>query len=119
MDAEFIKLFHLCVKVTREQLGRPLREKNASTFAKVGLAALFAALFLLPVTAIGQTFRGGINGVVTDQSGAVVSEAQVTAVETSTNAFYKTVSSSAGEFAFTDLPLGNYSVTISAIGFST
>jgi hypothetical protein len=107
------------VKVTREQLGRPLREKNASTFAKVGLAALFAALFLLPVTAIGQTFRGGINGVVTDQSGAVVSEAQVTAVETSTNAFYKTVSSSAGEFAFTDLPLGNYSVTISAIGFST
>jgi hypothetical protein len=39
MDAEFIKLFHLCVKVTREQLGRPLREKNASTFAKVGLAS--------------------------------------------------------------------------------
>lgn len=85
-----------------------------------GLAtAVFAALLLLPVTIIGQTFRGGINGVVTDQSGAVVSGAQVTAVETATNAIYKTVSSSAGEFAFADLPLGNYSVTISATGFST
>jgi hypothetical protein len=82
-------------------------------------AAVFAALLLLSVTTIGQTFRGDIHGVVTDPSGAAVSGAQVTAVETATNAFYKTVSSSAGEFAFTDLPLGDYSVTISATGFST
>ncbi len=53
------------------------------------------------------------------QSGAVVPGAQVTAVETATNIPVKTVTSSAGEFAFSNLPLGDYSVTISATGFST
>jgi hypothetical protein len=77
------------------------------------------ALFALPATSVGQTFRGGISGTVTDQSGAVVPGAQVTAVETATNTSYKTISSSAGEFAFTNLALGDYSVTVVATGFST
>ena len=76
-------------------------------------------LFALPATSVGQTFRGGISGTVTDQSGAVVPGAQVTAVETATNTSYKTISSSAGEFAFTNLALGDYSVTVVATGFST
>ncbi len=76
-------------------------------------------LFALPATGFGQTFRGGINGTVTDQSGAVVAGAEVTAVETATSATFKAVSSSAGEFAFTNLALGDYSVTVSAAGFST
>jgi hypothetical protein len=77
-------------------------------------------LFLaLPAPISGQTFRGGISGAVTDQSGAVVPGARVTAVETATAAVYNTVSSSAGEFALTNLPLGDYSVTVSAVGFST
>jgi hypothetical protein len=76
-------------------------------------------LIAWPATAIGQTFRGGISGTVTDQSGAVVPGAQVTAVDTGTNNTYKTVSSTAGEFAFTNLPLGDYSVTIVATGFAT
>jgi hypothetical protein len=78
-----------------------------------------AVLFALPVCSVGQTFRGGISGTVTDQSGAVVPGAQVTAVENATNTAYRSVSSSAGEFAFSNLPLGAYSVTISAVGFST
>src|ERR1039457_6913547 len=77
------------------------------------------ALFALPGTGFGQTFRGGISGTVTDQSGAVVPAAQVTAVETATNTSYKTISSSAGEFAFTNLALGDYAVTVVATGFST
>jgi hypothetical protein len=78
-----------------------------------------AVFVALPVSVSGQTFRGGISGTVTDQSGAVVPGAMVTAVETATNTSLKTVSSSAGEFAFTNLPLGDYSVTVSATGFST
>jgi hypothetical protein len=77
---------------------------------------------LLAITisqAPAQTFRGGINGTVTDQSGAVVPTARVTAVETATNTVYNTVSSSAGEFAFTNLPVGDYWVTVTATGFST
>jgi hypothetical protein len=78
-----------------------------------------AVLIALPSACFGQTFRGGIGGTVTDQSGAVVPGALITAVETATNTSYKAVSSSAGEFAFSNLPLGDYSVTIAASGFST
>jgi hypothetical protein len=80
---------------------------------------LLAALFALPGAIFGQTFRGGISGTVTDPSGAVVAGAEVTAVDTGTNTAYKSVSSSAGEFAFTNLPLGDYSVSVVASGFST
>jgi hypothetical protein len=83
------------------------------------LTVLLLAIAALPVNSIGQTFRGGINGTVTDQSGAVIPGTQVTAVETNTNSVYKTVSSSAGDFAFSNLPLGNYSVTVTSKGFSS
>jgi outer membrane receptor protein involved in Fe transport len=79
----------------------------------------FAALFLFAGPILGQTFRGGINGAVTDPTGAVVPNASVTAVQTSTNLTYQTVSSSAGEFSFTNLPTGSYTLTISSAGFSS
>jgi hypothetical protein len=78
-----------------------------------------AALLALPVTGFGQTFRGGISGSVTDQSGAVVPGAQVTAAEAATNTSYKTVSSSAGEYEFANLPLGSYTISIVASGFKS
>jgi hypothetical protein len=86
-----------------------------SVFAGLALSALLA----LPAAALGQTFRGGISGTVTDTSGAVVPNAQVEAIEIATNTSYKTLTSSAGEFAFNNLPLGDYTVTVSATGFGT
>jgi hypothetical protein len=56
------------------------------------LLPAFALVLSLSATGFGRTFRGGINGTVTDQSGAVVSGAPVIAVEISTNVFYKTAS---------------------------
>ncbi|MDR3740550.1 MAG: TonB-dependent receptor [Terracidiphilus sp.] len=76
-----------------------------------------AALFLAPTASQAQTFRGGINGSVTDQSGAVVPSATVEAVQTATGTSRKTVTSSAGEYVFQDLPLGAYKITVSAAGF--
>jgi hypothetical protein len=78
-----------------------------------------AAMFALSAPSYGQTFRGGITGTVTDQMGAAVPSAQVAAVENATSISYKTLTSSAGEFAFTNLPLGDYTVTVSAAGFDT
>ena len=66
-----------------------------------------------------QTFRGGINGTVNDKTGAAIPNAVVTAVQTDTDITHKTTSSSGGEFLFQDLPLGNYSVTVSFTGFQT
>jgi len=86
-----------------------------SVFTALLLA--IAVLVALPAAVFGQTFRGGISGTVTDQSGAVVPGAQITAVESATNTTSKTVSSSAGEFAFSNLPLGSYTISVTASGF--
>ena len=48
------------------------------------LLLMFVALFAMPVISFGQTFRGGINGTVTDQSGAVLPGATVEAMATDT-----------------------------------
>jgi hypothetical protein len=88
-----------------------------SVFAAWLLA--LAVLVALPATALGQTFRGGINGSVTDQSGAVVAGATVEATDTATNTSHKTISSSAGEFSFQDLPLGGYTISVTAAGFKS
>jgi hypothetical protein len=81
------------------------------------------AVIILTLTSIAsltaQTFRGGINGTVTDPTGSAVAGAAISALETSTNASYQTVSSSAGEFEFSNLPLGSYTITIVSTGFST
>ena len=89
------------------------RTRSVST----ALLLAFAALILAPVGVLAQTFRGGINGTVTDQSGAVVAGAAVDATDTATGVSHKTVSSSAGAFAFQDLPLGTYMVAVEASGF--
>jgi hypothetical protein len=66
---------------------------------------------------LAQTFRGGISGIVTDPSGAAVVRATVRAVNDATGQVHQTVSSSAGEFTFQDIPLGSYTITVSATGF--
>jgi outer membrane receptor protein involved in Fe transport len=76
-------------------------------------------LVALPAKSFGQTFRGGINGTVTDQSGAVVPGAVVEAADTATGVSHRTISSTGGEFDFQDLPLGTYVISVSASGFQT
>src|SRR5215469_17429137 len=78
---------------------------------------VFAVLIAMPVASLAQTFRGGINGVVTDPSGAVLPGALVEAVDSATGVSHKTVTSSAGEYVFQDLPLGSYTVTVTGSGF--
>jgi hypothetical protein len=60
------------------------------------------------VTGAAQTFRGAINGEVTDASGAVLPGVSVVATAIATHVDYATVTSGAGEFLFRDLPLGTY-----------
>jgi hypothetical protein len=75
------------------------------------------AIVALAAPALAQTFRGGINGSVTDSTGAAISGAKVIATETATGIVHDSVSSSSGEFLFNDLPLGAYTVSVVAPGF--
>lgn len=78
--------------------------------------------FLFPVVVVlftalgayGQTFRGAINGTVTDASGAAVPGANVTATELATSVAHTTVSTGDGQFSFQDIQPGTYTVTVTA-----
>jgi Carboxypeptidase regulatory-like domain/TonB dependent receptor len=72
-----------------------------------------------PVASLAQTFRGGINGSVTDPSGAVVPGAAVEAVDAATGVSHKTVTTTDGVYVFQDLPLGAYTVTVTGSGFKS
>ncbi len=80
-------------------------------------SVLLTLSLLFSVPLLAQTFRGAINGVVTDPSGAVVPGAKVTATDVATSAVRDTVSSGAGEFEFSDLPLSSYNIKVEASGF--
>jgi hypothetical protein len=82
------------------------------------LVVLLLVLFLM-IPANAQTFRGAINGTVTDPSGASVPGATVKATDTGTSIERSTVTTSDGQFAFQDLPLGSYKITVTASGFPT
>src|SRR3984885_4619289 len=81
--------------------------------------AMLALLFLMSIPTLAQTFRGSINGTITDPSGAVFAGANVTAIDVATGVSRETVSSGAGEFSFSDLPQDTYTVKIQALGFQS
>jgi hypothetical protein len=83
------------------------------------LLVFLLAMLLFTTFAGAQNFRGGINGVVTDQGGAAIPGAQVQITEDATGVIHTSVSSSGGEYSFPDLPLGLYTVSATSSGFET
>jgi hypothetical protein len=84
--------------------------------------SLYLSLVLLVISSgmsHAQNFRGGISGSVTDSSGASVPNAAIKATDDATAISYDTISSSAGDFNYTNLPIGSYTVTVAAVGFNT
>ena len=79
---------------------------------------LVLATVLVTASAYGQTFRGAINGTVTDPTGAVVAGAAVKATNDATAAVHEQTTTSSGEFSFPDLILGTYTISVAASGFS-
>src|SRR5215470_10937294 len=86
-------------------------------FVRVTFATL--ALALIVFIGSAQTFRGTINGTVTDPSGAIVPGAAISARDKATGLEHTTVTTSDGQFAIQDLPVGMYKVTVTAAGFPT
>jgi hypothetical protein len=74
-------------------------------------------LALLGAAGYAQTFRGAINGSVTDPSDAVVAGATVKATNMATDVTISAVSTSDGQFSFQDLQLGTYKIVVEAPGF--
>lgn len=84
-----------------------------------GLFVIFLLAALAQTQAQAQTFRGGINGTVTDATGAAIAGAAVKATNTATGLVKESVTTGSGEFTFQDLPLGPYQVSVAQPGFES
>jgi hypothetical protein len=93
-----------------------------SSIIKLTFAFLFVALSTYNLELVpkcsAQVLYGSLTGTVKDASGAIVSGARVTALETRTGISQQTTTDSAGIYRFTTLLPGTYKVTIAASGFS-
>jgi len=61
----------------------------------------------------------GLKGVVTDASNAVIPDAKVVLRDEATRDTRQTLSNSSGFFRFDDMPPGDYTLTVTAPGFTT
>jgi hypothetical protein len=82
--------------------------------------ALFLVVTCVPGLLHGQRITNSIVGIVTDESGGVVPEADVTATNRLTGVRYTTVKTdSVGYYVITELPQGEYAVQVVKSGFKT
>ncbi|QEE27799.1 carboxypeptidase regulatory-like domain-containing protein [Terriglobus albidus] len=86
-------------------------------FPRTSLLIAFACLLVLFSRADGQVL-GELKGRVVDASGAAVAGAKVTLTQTATAIARETVSGSSGEFSFTQLTSGSYSLAVAQTGFA-
>ena len=80
---------------------------------------LLAGVALVPGHVNAQSARGEMAGSVTDASGAVIPGAIIRAVNQGTGGKNQATSTSTGGYRFPDLPIGSYTVTVSAPGFGS
>jgi len=93
---------------------------NNPRSSAVRVIAVCLTVLLVSSIALAQGIvTGSISGTVLDEQQAVISGAQVKAVQNGTNEEFKTVSDAQGFFALHSLPTGTYTVTISAANFTT
>ncbi len=83
------------------------------------LVLLAGMAFLSIPSANAQQTLGGITGTVTDTSGAVVSGATVNLIGDQTKLSRTQTSNSSGSYLFVNLPIGNYTLSISQQGFQS
>ena len=69
--------------------------------------------------AMAQVTTADIVGTVTDASGAVLPNVQVTIKNLGTNIARSMATTETGNYTFSLLPIGSYSLTIEASGFKT
>jgi hypothetical protein len=92
-----------------------LRHLGRVTIVFVALAFTFLTVGRL---ALAQgIITGGISGTVTDPTGAIIPGAAVKVVGESTGTTFQVTSNGEGAFLIADVPLGLYTVSITANGF--
>src|SRR5262245_46199932 len=82
------------------------------------LATVVFMFSLLPsFTVLAQSRVGVITGVLSDEDRAVVPDVPIQARNLATDAIYKVVSDSTGNYTISELPAGTYELSVSVPGF--
>ena len=81
------------------------------------LLTLFTLSLFLPAMALCQVDTGSISGTVRDTSGSVIPGVNVTLTNQGTGQSISTTSKSAGEYTFSPVRIGRYSVSAEMTGF--
>jgi len=80
---------------------------------------LFSALFFFTTLSVSAQVVGGtISGVVTDASGALIPNATVLVRNNDTGTQRTLLTGNSGSFAAPSIPVGDYKVTVTAVGFA-
>ena len=80
---------------------------------------VFVVIVISATIATAQTGTSNITGSVTDSTGAVVPGASVTATNEATGVKSTQTTTDSGVYAFSSLPVGNYTITVEKQGFKT
>jgi Carboxypeptidase regulatory-like domain/TonB-dependent Receptor Plug Domain len=95
------------------------KKSHVNFAANLGFVLMFfMVMFLVPAGLLAQTgTTGQISGNVTDQAGAVVSGATITATSTATGAKRTAQTTGDGNYSIVNLDIGVYKVSVSGTGF--
>ena len=83
------------------------------------LSAVCTCLLMSPLGGFAQEVTATLVGTVTDNSGAVIGNAQVVVTEQQTGESRTATTNNSGNYGFTLLPPGVYTVKVSTAGFET
>lgn len=96
-------------------------DRNVFSWLKAIAYTVFACLFVaaLPQCVYGQVDEGSISGVVQDSSGAAIPNAHMTLLNTDQGITLESTTGGGGEYTFSPVRIGHYTLTAAAAGFST
>ena len=80
--------------------------------------AVILTILLMPALLFAQSFRGSIRGQVVDPNGKLIAGAKVSAKSPATGLVRDTITGAEGAYVLAELPVGLYTVTAEAGGFS-
>jgi len=93
--------------------------KGHAFFESISVLVFFWSLLLNPWNTQAQAPTGTIQGAVVDSTGAVIIGARVTIAQAEAGVTRTTETDDHGEFRFTGLPIGGYSLRCEQTGFAT
>lgn len=104
---------------TLEESMRVFRFKSAALALSLLASAGFVAISPAPAAYAQSNISGDISGVVTDASGAIIPNAQVSVTSVARGDVKNVTTDAAGNFRVSLLSPGSYKVSIAAAGFQT